>query len=236
MTLIIFYSCSEEKKKEYKVEDYHYVLQQKCPNSKYNIYGYRRTVGNTAFSYDVYNVEIQKSEKPFKEQNGFKINGKISKWISNDTLEIFRFKSNTDSKQPKDTLSKITYEKVYDLTLKVVNYDRITGGGMNEYFFDEFKIDSKKIQFYGIERILGPILGNTIEYSLGNIEVVSKQDTIVKICVERIKTGMNGQYQNSDGSVTENIPQIMTKSIRFYPTKKILTSDLKNKVWIFYKI
>ncbi len=235
LILIFASSCLPDFKQEVKISDYSYILEQETPNKKYKIYNYCRS-GLMAFSSDICGTQIQKTDNKFKERTGIEIKGRISKWISNDTLEIFRFESNADLKRPKDTLSKITYEKAYDLTLKIVNYDRITGGGMNEYFFDEFKIDSKKVEFYGIERELGPIIGDSIEYSLGNIEIVSRQDTIAEICVGRIKTGMNGQYQNPDGSVTENLPQIMTKSIRFYPTKRILTSDLKNKVGIFYNI
>ena len=235
LILILASSCFPDFKQDVKLSDYYYVLEQETPNKKYKIYNYCRS-GMMAFSSDIFGTQLQKGNTKFKERSGIEINGRISKWISNDTLEIFRFKSNADLKRPKDTLSKITYEKAYDLTLKVLNYDRITGGGMNEYFFDEFKIDSKKIEFYGIERELGPILGDSLEYSLGNIEIVSKQDTVAEICVEKIKTGMNGQYRNTDGSVTENLPQIMTKSIRFYPTKRILASDLKNKVGIFYSI
>lgn len=232
---ILATSCFPDFKQDIKDSDYYYILEQETPNKKYKIYNYCRS-GMMAFSGDICGIQIQKSDTKFEERSGIQINGRISKWISNDTLEIFRFKSNADLKLPKDTLSVITYEKAYNLTLKVLNYDKITGGGMNEYFFDEIKIDSKKIELYGIKRELGPIIGDSIEYALGNIEIISKQDTITEICVKRIKTGMNGQYRNHDGSVTENLPEIMTKSIRFYPTKRILTSELKNKVGIFYNI
>jgi len=38
-----------------------------------------------------------------------------------DILEIIRF--NQTGKQPKDTVAKISFEKVFDLTLKIKTYE-----------------------------------------------------------------------------------------------------------------
>ena len=235
--LILFFasSCLPSLKQEVKLSDYDYLIKQKSPNGDYVIFNYCRS-GMMAFSSDICGTQIKKMSTQFKERNGVELNGRISKWINKDTLEIYRFKSNADLKRPKDTLSTITYENAYDLTLKVINYDRITGGGMNEYFFDEIEIDAKKVTLTGIKRKLGPILKDTIEFSLGNIKIETKQDTISEVIIGRVKTGMNGQYRNSDDSVTENLPQIMTKAIYFYPTKKLLTTDFENKIGIYYDI
>lgn len=189
-----------------------------------------------AFSSDICGLQIQKKDTKFKEKKGVEINGQISRWISNDTLEIKRFKNNADLQLPKDTISTVVYEKAYGLTLKIINYDRTTGGFLNEYEFEEIEILKDKIKFKEITRILGPIIESPIEFSLGNIKIESGQDTISKIIVETIQTGMNGQYRNSDNSITENLPQIMYKTIYFYPTKKLRYSDLENKNGIFYKL
>ncbi|UWX55756.1 hypothetical protein NYZ99_04860 [Maribacter litopenaei] len=235
LLLILASSCLPDLKQDVKISDYYYILKQESPNGKYKIYNYCRS-GMMAFSSDICGTQIQKKESEFKERAGIELNGKISKWIGKDTLEIYRFKSNADLERPKDTLSTITYEKAYDLTLKVINYDRITGGFLNEYYFNEINIDSKKVKLNGLKRKLDPIIGVPIELELGNIEIESKNDTISKIVFNEVKTSMNGQYRNPDGSVTENLPQIMTKSTYFYPTKKLLTSDFQNKVGVYYDI
>ena len=62
-------------------------------------------------------TKIFEKDEKFDINKGFRIEGNIDEWISNDTLTINRFDNKVT--QPKDTLTKISYEKFGNLVLKI---------------------------------------------------------------------------------------------------------------------
>ncbi|KQC32664.1 hypothetical protein AAU57_04505 [Nonlabens sp. YIK11] len=216
--------------------EYSYVYKQKSLNEKYAIYQYSRP-GLMAFSSDITGTRLLPINKEFSEKNGIEINGRIKQWISEDTLEIYRFNNPKDFEQPKDTLKKVYYEKAYDLTLKVVENDRINAGRLQEKYFDSLKINQNKITFFGLKHKFGPKPINEIEtYNLGDFKILSIKDSIQKIEHHFLEKGMDLKYHNSDGTITENLPRIEIKTVWFYPTKKLKTNDYNEKNGIFNEI
>ena len=112
---VIFLNCKKKTLSEIKNDNEYYEFSiEKSPNAEFSIYHYCRS-GGFAFSNDICNTYLLKSSQNYKENNGFKIDGKIEKWISNDTLLISRFMENESI--TKDTLTKITYEKYENLNI-----------------------------------------------------------------------------------------------------------------------
>ncbi len=224
---IIFISCTNE----IKTENYGRLFKQKTLNDKYFIYSYCRN-SDFAFTDDICGTRIIKSEEPFTENKGKKIDGTIVKWINKDTLEINRFEHYEI--YPKDTLFKISYEKVYEITLKINTYKGANAGSLKEYYFDNLNFLNSKIQFNGIKRKLGEKLPDTVELNLGNIEFHFANDTLSRISNNILKTSMGLTYNNGDGTYTENLPLIESIRFDFLPLKKYKKNDLLNKKGIFY--
>lgn len=129
---IIFISC----KNDFKIENYGRLLQQKTLNGKYFIYSYCRN-GDFVFTGNICGMRIIKSKEIFGENKGKDIDGTIVKWINKDTLEINRFEHYEI--YPKDTLYETSYEKIYEITLKIKTYKGINAGSLKEYYYENFK-------------------------------------------------------------------------------------------------
>ncbi|WP_129536335.1 hypothetical protein [Chryseobacterium sp. 3008163] len=133
---------------------------QISPNGKYEIYSFCQS-GTFAFNNDICGTIVLEKGKPFSENKGYKINGDIKSW-KDDTLLINRFDHSLD--QPKDTITRISFEKFKDLNLKIYNYGAINSGGMKEYSFEYFNLDEREICL--------KILGESWEKILAKINVM----------------------------------------------------------------
>ena len=229
LLMIFITSClSNSEKEEIK---YDYLLAQKSLDGKYMIYKYYRP-GSMAFSGEIYGTQIQKIDDRFKENAGINVKGDLIKYIGIDTLEIYRKKL---GQQPTDTIPKIKYEKAYDLTLKVLEFDGHNGGNSRELYFDDLIITDKKIKFTGVKSGLGKAF-NDIEVNLGSVELEIASDTITKISYKTIQASMNGRKKNADGTFRENLPSIKRVVNSFIPNIKLEIKDFENRNGIYYDI
>ena len=226
---LLLTSCNPFEITEKDITD---LQVQISPNGEYKIYKY--TIGMGAMGDDIQLTKIFEKDEEFDINEGFNINGDIEKWTSNDTLTINRFKN--EASQPKDTLTKISFEKFGNLVLKIQNHSSINSGIINEYKFENFKIDNNKITFYGIQKILGEDIGSIKSINLGNINYFHNKDSLVSINTSVIYKTMNFKYYNGDGSFSENLPEIGIKELRFIPKKKISILKLKEVKGIFHPL
>ena len=219
---IILNSClSDTKQTDY---EYYEFISQKSLDGKYEIYKYCRT-GMMAFSSDICGLQIQKAGTEFKENRGIRINGHLIKWISKDTLEVTRLKL---GHRPKDTIARITYEKAYDLTLKVLNYNGNSGGNLRELYFDGLKIENEKMIFTNIRVKKDKPYKTAMTVNLGDLQIENKNDTIIKFIFEDLALSMNGTYKHSEDSTEINLPRIRRVTTYFHPTDIIKISELSN--------
>lgn len=205
---------------------------QISPDSKYAIYNY--CIGMGAMGDDICKTKIFEKNQEFNLEDGYDINGQIGEWISNDTLSVYRFDNNLS--QPKDTLTKISYEKFKDLTLKIKKHGAINSSILNDYKFKDFKIVNNKIIFNEIEHEFDSDLNKTVQYNLGNITFVEENDSLKSINIYTVTKSMNFTYHNSDGTFTDNLPEIGAKIIRFIPKNKLLIKNIKNTKGVFHTL
>ena len=229
ISLLFLISCNPFEITEKDITD---LEIQTSPNGNYKIYNY--TIGMGAMGDDFTITKIFEKDEKFDINKGFRIEGNIDEWISNDTLTINRFDNKVT--QPKDTLTKISYEKFGNLVLKIKNHGAVNSSKINEYNFEDFKIDNKKITFYGIQRVIGDDIGNIKSFKLGNINYFYNKDSLVSINTSVIYKTMNFIYHNDNGTFSENLPEIGIKNIRFIPKKKISILKLKKTKGIFHSL
>lgn len=238
LILILFFfvfNCKQKQKslEEIKKEKEYYSFKKQISlDDKYEIISYCR-YGYFAFSSDIWGTIIIKKGETFSEKNGYKINGHIKSW-KNDTLQINRFDNSLN--QPKDTIAKISYEKFENLTLKIFSYGTINASGKKEYKFDDYKVDKNQICFKNIQRILGEPIDKNKCFDLGNVEIINTKDSLTAIVIEDLRKSMDFKYTNSDGSITENLPEINIVDLYFIPSKKMSSLKTDNLKGIFYNI
>ena len=209
--------CKDKVLSEIKKENEYYLFKKQIsPNEKFEIFKYCRN-GTFAFSGDICGTLIKEKGESFSEKNNYKIEGNINSW-KNDTLSINRFDSSQN--QPRDTIGKISYEKFKDLTLKIYTFGPINSSGIKKYGFDNFKINKKQLCFENIKSIMGEPLKDSC-FELGNIEVINSTNGLKEIIIERISKSMDFKYRNSDGTTTENLPEIKVLDLHFIPAKEI---------------
>jgi len=224
---MLFISCQED----YKRENFGIFWVQKTLDEKYKIYSYFINT-EWAFTSETHGTKILKLEDNFFKHDGQEIKGEIVKWISKDTLEVNRFERY--EKYPKDTLHEISYEKVYDITVKTNTYKGINAGGKKEYYFENLDMFNNKLQLNNVERILGKILPKNVELSLGNIKFSFANDTLTNITWKNLEKSMDLTYYNGDGTYIKDLPLISSNTYYFIPQKKYLKKDLINKKGIYY--
>jgi hypothetical protein len=227
--ITVITSClSNSEKKEIK---YDYLLAQKSLDGKYMIYKYYRP-GSMAFSREIYGTQIQKVDNGFRENGGINVKGDLIKFIGIDTKEIYRKKL---GQQPTDTIPIIKYEKAYDLTLKVLEYDGHNGQNSRELYFDYLLVTDRNIQFIGVKSGLGKEF-NDMVINLGSVELETNSDTITKISYKTIQVSMNGRKKYKDGTFNENLPSIKIITNSLIPNAKLYLKDFENRNGIYYDI
>lgn len=232
--LIIFsiISCKKKTIEEYKKEFCQFEIQNV---KKYNYKIYNICINSDfAFTNERYKTLIFDKNEEFDVNGGFEIDGNIGEWIAEDTLTIYRF--DNKSEQPKDTIIRISYEKLGGLNFKVMNYGACNSSSLNEYSFEKLKIEDNKICFYNLNRILGPELEKNLILNLGNFKIETNSDTITKIINERVETNMDFTYHNQNGTYIENLPEVKRITTYYYPKKTMKFESLKSKDKIFIDI
>ncbi|WP_090078298.1 hypothetical protein [Halpernia frigidisoli] len=229
---LIIIGCKEKPLSEIKKENEYYLFKKQIsPNEKFDIFKYCRN-GTFAFSGDICGTFIREKGESFSENNNYKIEGNIKFW-ENDTLSINRFDSSLN--QPRDTTGKISYEKFKDLTLKIYTYGSINSSGIKKYSFDNFKITKKQLCFENIKSIMGEPLKDNC-FDLGNIEIINSTNGLKEIIIERISKSMDFKYRNSDGTITENLPEIKVLDLHLIPTKKIKIMNIEKLKGVFIDV
>ena len=231
--LLFLINCKDKSLREIKEENNYYSFKkQTSPNGKYEIYNYCQS-GTFAFSSDICRSIILGYEESFSKNSGYNINGRINCW-KNDTLIINRFDSS--SNQPKDTITRITFEKYKDLTLKILNYGSVNSSGMKEYSFENANLNDKRICLNNIEQIMGEDIGNKKCFDIGNFDIVNTKDSLKEIVVEKVVKSMNFTMTNPDGTYTRNLPEISVLNLHFKSRHKIKPIDTKKMRGIFNDI
>ena len=227
--LLFLISCNPFKISEKDITN---IEVQTSLNDKYKIYNY--TIGMGAMGDDFSVTKIFEKDEDFDLDEGFIIDGYIGEWISKDTLIINRFIPSQNNS--KDTLTKISYEKFKDLVLKIKSHSTKNSGIINEYIFENLKINKNKITFYGIETVSGSDIGSVKSFNLGNINFYKAKDSLASINIDIIYKTMNFTYYNNDKSIAKDQPEIGIKSLKFTPKRKILYSKLKNVKGVFHTL
>jgi len=216
--ILFLVSCKDKSLSEIKKENnYSTFKKQTSPNGKYEIYSFCQ-LGTFAFSSDFCGTTIIEKGEPFSENKGYKINGRINSW-RNDTLIINRFDNTLN--QPKDTITRISFEKYKDLNLKIFNYGAMNSSGMKKYSFNDLNLNEKGICLKNIERIMGEDIGEYKCFAFGSFEIINSKDSLKEIIVETINKSMNFTFTNPDGTYSRNLPEISILNLHFKPTKKM---------------
>ena len=230
---VIFLNCKKKTLSEIKNDNEYYEFSiEKSPNAEFSIYHYCRS-GGFAFSNDICNTYLLKSSQNYKENNGFKIDGKIEKWISNDTLLISRFMENESI--TKDTLTKITYEKYENLNIKIKNHNQINSGVRFEYYFDQFEIKDNKITFKNVVKEFGPEL-SSYTFDLGGISASKKDGKLNRFVLSKVEKSMTFKVLQSNGKYKENLAEIKIVEFNFIPKNKIEYEKISNLNQIFVEL
>ncbi len=227
LIILFFSSCFPNLEK--KEINYDYFLTQKSLDGKYIIYNYYRP-GMMAFSGDISGTQIQKIGEQFSERSGIELNGEILSYIGIDTLLVYRKKL---GRQPTDTIAKIKYEKVYDLTLKILDYDGHNGGISRELYFNELEVSNEKIIFKEVSSRTGKEFDD-IEMDLGSVILEFHSDTISKVSYKKLKMSMNGRFKNEDGTFNENLPSVKKETTSLIPKSKFYKMKFKDLNGIYY--
>ncbi|RZJ65094.1 MAG: hypothetical protein EOO50_15065 [Flavobacterium sp.] len=196
---------------------------QRIDNGKFRIYEYC-LASEFAFTGESYGTLILRKDEKFDIDSGYEVNGSLLEWISKDTLSICRFGGNTD--QPRDTIAKITYEKLDDLTIKVFQYSGCNAAKVSEYSFDKITRDRNELTFHDVQNEYNAQELGTMRFKLGNIKFDSNADTLTLVSLTRIETGMDFTYHNPDGSYDKNLPRVEVTTVKLYPRKRIDLGDL----------
>ena len=218
---------NNSRSKQTKEHEYYLFEKQITPSGKYVIYNYAR--GGMAFGSDISGTELFGIKDSFREKKGKKIDGRVSEWLSNDTLLVYNF---PDLERPKDTLPiKIEYSKLGDFVVKTMFYNR------NE--FGNRILDFDSVATTGDSIFICAIKENKekqiLRFPLGGTSITTKSDTITNIAVSvRLNKRMDFTYKNEDGSFSSGFPAIGTTTYFLTPTKTILSEGL-NKRKIFWR-
>jgi hypothetical protein len=208
--ILLFGACANEQVEEY---EYFKFARQVTPSGKYVIYDYARNEA-MAFNSDIYRKELFKIGEEFKEGKGLYINSSISEWLSDDTLLVYNFSS--DSKQPKDTLPiKTKISPLGDFIIKTVFYQSNSAVGIN-YEFDSVATTADSILFWMTKDNDIKIL----RFPLGATTIQSKSNSITHISIDnQLTKNMDFVYKNADGTFTRGLPGIGITSYNLKPTK-----------------
>jgi len=221
--ILTLVSCSNDTKRSYA-----YIYEQKSPNEEYSIFHFQR-FGMMAFGSDVVGTRIMQKGEKFSERKGKFLNGDVKQWISEDTLEIYRFKNMDKYINPKDTFQKVLFEKIYNLTLRVIENDAINSFTSEEWYFDSLSISSRKITFFGLKNKRDESsFEESRSFELGNFKI---NHSYIKHYY--IRKSMDATYLNKDGTRTIGLPKIEKVQVYFYPTKFIQFENFESETGFY---
>lgn len=204
--------------------------KQLSPDGKYNIY--RHNIGYVLMSDEKFEgTRLLKENDDRNKNEGFDLKALIGSWDSKDTLQVYRFDESLD--KYNDTICRISFEKHYDLVVKVKTYNSLDSYGYEEYKFKNYKLLKDKIVIEDIENIYGenlPKNRKAISFPLGGIKINIKEGKIENIMVSFVKPKFDFEKEMEPGKYSkEKKASIEYSNLYFYPKKtiKINNTNLK---------
>jgi hypothetical protein len=201
--------------------------KQLSPDGKYCIY--RHDIGYVLMSGKEFEgTRLLKESDDRNKNKGFDLKALIGSWESKDTLQVYRFDESLD--KYKDTICRISFEKYYDLVVKVKTYHSLNSSGYEEYNFKNFKLLKDKIVIEEIEKVFYKNLIKTMSFPLGGIEFNTKNGELESIMVSVVKTKLDYEKEMEPNKYSkEKRASIEYINLYFYPKKsiKIDTTNLK---------
>jgi len=178
-----------------------------------------------AFSSDIVGTEVFQKNEPFAEGKGTLIDGLINKWIGDDTLLVYNFKS--ELPQPRDTLPiKIECKTVGDFTVKTVYYKSNSSGSYRLNFDSVFTTRDSIF----VRTLSGKKNKVFKSFPLGGTTFQVEDDTITHIEIEGgLDKSMDFIYKNENGTYTTGLPHIGIVTYDLSPTKKISAQSIDQK-------
>lgn len=190
-------------------------------DGKYRIY--RHDIGYVLMSNEKFEgTRLLKENEDRNKKEGFDLRGLIGSWESNDTLQVYRFDKTLD--KYKDTICRISFEKYYDLVVKVKTYHSLDSYGYEEYKFNNYKLLKDRIVINGIEKVFGKNSQNkkTVSFPLGGVEFNEKDGEIKSIMVSIVKTRYDYEREMEPSKYSkEKRASIEYTNLYFYPKKSI---------------
>lgn len=211
-------------------------------DGKYNIY--RHDIGYLLMSDEKFEgTRLLEKNEDRNKNKGFDLRGLIDSWKSHDTLQVYRFDKALD--KYKDTICRISFEKYYDLVVKVKTYHSLDEYGYREFNFKNLKLLKDMIVIEGIdyaltsirEERLSEVFGENLpknassrSFPLGGVKFKIKDGKIVNIMVSIVKTRFDYEKEMEPGKYSkEKRASIEYMNVYFYPKKsiKIDTTNLR---------
>ncbi|NRA92900.1 MAG: hypothetical protein HRU26_09510 [Psychroserpens sp.] len=224
MFFLVIFSCHSEKERR---TNYSKFAKQITPNGKYVIYEYSR-FGSKPFNSEISKTEVFPAVQKFVEGQGTDIKGSIGEWLSEDTLLVYNFKSETKRSKHNSPV-KTEYQTIGALTIKTVHYK--TNSGVRSFkYFDAVRTTDDSIFVQIVE---GQHKRRTLSFPLGGTTIKANSDSIFHISVKsRVSRNMDFVYKNTESSESHRNPDVRNTWYDLTPTRRINPAALhQNKIF-----
>lgn len=206
----ILVSCMSFEEEKLMAKDFEYLNRQVTPNGRFYIYDYS-IWGAMAWSLETRGTVLLRKAEPFHPNAGEQIDGSVAKWISEDSLLVYRYKKGAVA---RDTLPlDVSYKKYSGLIIRTETYAP-GGGGAGYLSCDSVEFGKFYIRLHGVNQP-----EKIVTYPLGPISV-----TTVGGLVEKIHVKLFSKYN-------EHVPNPLTTGLESSNYTYTLTNPMDARLF-----